>query len=120
MGRQVSRREFQAQLNKLLAVVQLRQALGGAGSSSRWSHLRRAEPQTWGWVGNSCCETIGSNLHSRHFSSKMIGALRRYVIAGLNTLDSYRSPDSRRPCQSFSMSLQEPATLSGLHQQRFS
>jgi NAD(P)-dependent dehydrogenase (short-subunit alcohol dehydrogenase family) len=61
-----------------------------------------------------------TDRHSRHFSSKMIGALPRDVIAGLNTLDSYRSPDSRRACQSFSMSLQEPATLSGLHQQRFS
>jgi hypothetical protein len=40
---------------------------------------------------NSCCETIDSNLHLRHLSRatfiSMIGALRRYVIVGLNTLD---------------------------------
>src|SRR5258708_3101474 len=30
--------------------------------------LHRADPQTCGRVGNSCCKTVDSNLHFRHFS----------------------------------------------------
>jgi hypothetical protein len=30
--------------------------------------LHRAERETCGRVGNSCCETVDSNLHLRHFS----------------------------------------------------
>src|SRR6266481_4461037 len=30
--------------------------------------LHRAELETCGRVGNSCCETVDSNLHYRHFS----------------------------------------------------
>jgi hypothetical protein len=36
-----------------------------------------------------------------HPSVRLMSALRRYVIVGLNTLDCPRSPDSRRACQSF-------------------
>src|SRR5580700_11446203 len=30
--------------------------------------LHRAERETCGWVGNSCCETVDSNLHLGQFS----------------------------------------------------
>src|SRR5882724_12877794 len=49
--------------------------------------LYRAECDLCGRVGNSCCETVDSNLHLRHFSRttfiSMIGVLRRYVKVGL-------------------------------------
>src|SRR5713226_10582332 len=48
--------------------------------------LHRAERETGGRVGNSCCETVDSNLHLLHFSRtifiSMTGVLRRYVKAG--------------------------------------
>src|SRR5712691_9338669 len=48
--------------------------------------LHRAERETCGWVGNSRCETVDSNLHLRHFSRttfiSMTGVLRRYVKVG--------------------------------------
>ena len=55
---------------------------------SRLIDLRR---ETFGRVENNCGETVDSNLHFRHFFRttfiRLIGALRRYVIVGPNTLD---------------------------------
>src|SRR6266404_4168528 len=48
--------------------------------------LHRAERETCGGVGNSCCETVDSDLHIRHFSKTtffgLIGVPRRYVKVG--------------------------------------
>src|SRR5437899_10576977 len=52
--------------------------------------LHRAERETCGRVENSCCETVDSNLHLRHFSKTtffgLIGVLRRYVKSWLQEL----------------------------------
>ena len=52
--------------------------------------LDRAERETCGRVGNSCCETVDSNLHLCHFSKttyiRLIGVLRGYVKVGFKTL----------------------------------
>src|SRR5258708_33879780 len=37
--------------------------------------LHRAERQTCGRVGNSCCETVDSNLHCRHFSGTTFNSI---------------------------------------------
>jgi hypothetical protein len=48
--------------------------------------LRRAEREACRRVGNSCCETVDSSLHLRHFSRTTLisktRVLRRYVKVG--------------------------------------
>src|SRR5271169_2895256 len=39
--------------------------------------LHRAERETCGRVGNSCCETVDSNLHLRHFSRTTFISIHR-------------------------------------------
>src|SRR2546429_9926067 len=86
--------------------------------------LHDALPISCGWVGNGCCETVDSNLHLRHFSKttffELIAVLRRYVKVGFKSSVSFWSSGSRRASQSFSMSFQGLATLSGSHRQRLS
>src|SRR6267154_5254428 len=37
--------------------------------------LHRGERETCGRVGNSCCETVDSNLHLRHFSATTFSSI---------------------------------------------
>src|SRR6476661_4474750 len=39
--------------------------------------LHRAERETCGWVGNSCCETVDSNLHLLDFSRATLTSIHR-------------------------------------------
>src|SRR5713101_7274169 len=39
--------------------------------------LHRAERETGGRIGNSCCETVDSNLHLRHFSRTALVSIDR-------------------------------------------
>jgi len=41
--------------------------------------LHRAERETCGRVGNSCCETVDSNLHLRHFSRTTFISIDRRI-----------------------------------------
>ena len=53
--------------------------------------LHRAERETCGGAGSSCCETVDSNLHLRHFSRTTFISIdwRTTPLChrGLNTLD---------------------------------
>jgi hypothetical protein len=73
-------------------------------------------------AGNSCCESVDSNLHLGHFSSTTFISIDRRTMPLFHcSLKHFRLtpvPDSRRACQPFSVPFQELATLSGSHRQR--